>query len=48
MIYIPKGGMCANCKNFMKDCSKLEFSTMPVIAKDKEVIVVKCSEYVKK
>lgn len=48
MNYIPKGGMCISCINWLKDCSHLKFSAMPVLVKDKDVAVVKCIEYKKK
>lgn len=48
MNYIPKGGMCIKCVNWLKNCSHLKFNTMPVIVKDKNIAVVKCLEYKKK
>lgn len=48
MNYIPKGGMCVNCKHWMRPCSHLKFNTMPILFKDKNIAIVKCLEYVKK
>lgn len=44
----PKGGMCKACILRYQDCSKLDFSGMPVIQKDKEVRIVKCSNFARK
>jgi len=32
-IHQPKGGMCATCKNALKDCSDLDFKRMPTISR---------------
>jgi hypothetical protein len=48
--YQPKGGMCAQCKHILRDCSHLKFSTMPVIGiyKNKAATkIVKCTDYKK-
>jgi hypothetical protein len=44
-LYQPKGGMCAGCKFKNDNCSELEFSKMPVIDKDDEVMIVRCIKY---
>ena len=31
MSYQPKYGMCATCRNIKRDCSGLQFASMPVI-----------------
>ena len=41
----PKGSMCAACKHKLRDCSKLPFSTMPVMLVYDGVKVVKCKEF---
>jgi len=42
----PKGSMCMACEKVKQDCSKFEFSKMPVIGTDKDgVKVVKCVRY---
>ena len=43
--HIPKGGMCATCMNAPRTCYHLEFDKMPVIKKDKGLIIVKCTDY---
>jgi hypothetical protein len=46
MSHQPKAGMCASCKHRDSDCSKLPFSTMPVIKKYMDgVIQVRCTEF---
>ena len=47
MKYIPKGSMCAVCKNRFNDCSKLPFDAMEVIETDGTYAVVKCTEFKK-
>lgn len=50
-VYHPKGSMCANCQNRLKDCTDLNFNEMRVIKqyKSKEgqinFQVVKCEEF---
>ena len=48
IFYQPKGGMCVVCKNSNADCSKLDFSKMPIIEKSGSIRVVKCSGFEKK
>ena len=44
--YIPKGGLCMNCANFRRDCSRLDFTKMHVIKIYPDgVKAVKCTEY---
>lgn len=43
--YQPKGGMCMSCVNKHKDCSTLDFKSMPIIDKSKDVIIVRCAEF---
>jgi hypothetical protein len=44
--YQPKAGMCAACQHLESDCSKLPFSTMPVIKNYPDgVIQVRCTEF---
>lgn len=44
--YIPKGGLCMNCANFRRDCSRLDFTKMHVIKIYPDgVKAVKCIEY---
>lgn len=46
--YIPKGGLCVNCANFRRDCSRLDFTKMHVIKIYPDgVKAVKCTEYCK-
>mgnify|MGYP003485684239 CR=1 FL=1 len=48
MTYIPKGSMCASCKNKNNDCSGLNFSKMQVIKQyDQNHIGVKCVNFKK-
>lgn len=50
LTYIPKGGMCATCKN--KDniefCKSLNFESMPKICKGDSdgFVIVKCIEFI--
>ena len=44
----PKGSMCMTCKNASNDCSKLPFSSMPVIEKYDSVAKVRCIQHIKK
>ena len=44
----PKGSMCAACKNALEDCSRLDFSSMPVIQSYDSTHVVRCSEFKRK
>ena len=41
----PKGSMCATCKNRDKDCSELNFESMPPLSIDDDVIIVRCTEF---
>ena len=41
----PKGGQCANCLKWPLDCSNMDFESMPVIAKDGDVNIVKCLQF---
>lgn len=44
--YIPRGGLCMNCANFRRDCSRLDFTKMHVIKIYSDgVKAVKCTEY---
>ena len=44
--YIPRGGLCMNCANFRRDCSRLDFAKMHVIKIYSDgVKAVKCTEY---
>lgn len=44
--YIPRGGLCMNCANFRRDCSRLDFTKMQVIKIYSDgVKAVKCTEY---
>jgi len=45
--YQPKGGMCAGCAERLNDCSELDFAMMPVIERDGNLSIVKCTEYVR-
>ena len=45
MKHQPKGGMCASCWHKTYDCSRLKFSEMPVIKKEADVIIVKCTKF---
>ena len=42
----PKGSMCMSCKKLDQDCSTLNFSAMPVMEKNRDCLVVKCSGFV--
>lgn len=41
----PKGSMCANCMNAPRTCYHLEFEKMPVIKKDGDCFIVKCTDF---
>lgn len=43
--HIPKGGMCKRCAKSDKDCSHLDFKSMPVIAVLEDCTIVKCTEF---
>ncbi len=43
--YQPKGSMCVVCKKRDKDCSQLPFSLMPIIEKQKHILIVRCYEF---
>ena len=49
ILYHPKGSMCINCGNWMKDCHKLDFQSMRPLDKyeadGKQYIEVKCNNY---
>lgn len=47
--YRPKGSMCIACAKRVDNCSYLDFSKMPVMARDKQdgAYIVKCSEFVR-
>ena len=49
MKHIPRGEMCLTCTKLYNDCSKLDFSSMQVLEKDKKepLYIVKCSEFIK-
>ncbi|TKD40309.1 hypothetical protein [Azotobacter chroococcum] len=41
----PKGGMCAACRHALRDCSSLPFSSMPVLARDDQTVIVRCTQF---
>ncbi|MFK5951017.1 MAG: hypothetical protein QM500_19870 [Methylococcales bacterium] len=41
----PKGGMCATCQFKLKNCSHLDFSSMPVIQRTDNAHIVRCAEF---
>lgn len=44
--YIPKGGICASCKDRLSDCEALPFHTMQVIKRYPDgTKAVKCNQY---
>ncbi|SUB64029.1 Uncharacterised protein [Plesiomonas shigelloides] len=43
--YIPKGSMCAVCKQKNRDCSHLDFERMKVITDYGWDKIVKCTEF---
>lgn len=47
--YQPKGGMCANCKYKLFDCSTLPFDKMYVIERDdiNNINIVRCEDFVR-
>lgn len=45
MTHHPKGSMCIACAHARRDCSDLEFSTMPVLERYAGMAVVKCREF---
>jgi len=45
MLHIPKGGMCRTCAYWPGDCSRLPFSSMPVIERRGDIVVVRCTHY---
>lgn len=49
VTHIPKGSMCSNCQHILvRNCSHLDFASMPQIEKNKDgVVVVKCGDFVK-
>lgn len=48
VLYTPAGLMCMNCEFAGRDCSKLDFRSMKKISTYDDVVVVKCSEYMRK
>jgi hypothetical protein len=53
-LFVPKGGMCINCKNVNNNCANLDFSSMPTIDTNyldqSKTLVhrVRCSEFIRK
>ncbi|MDX9667947.1 hypothetical protein QMK50_23625 [Pseudomonas sp. P5_152] len=45
MTYQPKGGMCRTCTHAHRNCSHLPFSTMPVLARDTQIVIVRCTDF---
>ena len=44
--YYPKGSMCYACAKSDNDCSKLDFSRMPVLYTASLIhVIVKCTEF---
>lgn len=50
--YIPKGGMCASCKNILSKCTDLDFKSMQQIdiikLNNDDYIIVKCTNFTSK
>lgn len=47
MTHHPKGSMCTACAHVRRDCSALEFRSMPVLERYAGKIVVKCLEFMR-
>lgn len=45
MNYYPKGRRCAACAKAKDDCSRLDFSKMPVHRRDGNDVVVLCNQF---
>ncbi|SEI63609.1 hypothetical protein SAMN04244572_03215 [Azotobacter beijerinckii] len=45
MIFQPKGGMCAVCHHALRNCSTLPFDRMPVLQRDGQTVIVRCTEF---
>lgn len=43
--YYPKADRCRTCSKQHADCSRLPFSSMPVLRRDGVDISVKCTQY---
>lgn len=46
-LHTPKGSMCIACIHRSSDCSHLPFQKMPKLEKSGNVIIVRCTEFVK-
>ena len=45
MTHQPKGGMCRTCVHAHRNCSHLPFCTMPVLARDAQTVIVRCTDF---
>lgn len=45
MTHHPKGSMCMACAHARRDCSALEFRSMPVLERYAGMVVVRCREF---
>ena len=45
MTHQPKGGMRSSCVHAHRNCSHLPFSTMPAIAGDGQIVIVRTTEF---
>lgn len=44
MTHQPKGGTCAACRHALRDCSSLPFSSIPILARDGQTTIVRCTD----
>lgn len=44
----PKGSMCTACTHNSRDCSGLDFRSMPVMYREDKDIIVRCTEFEQK
>lgn len=43
--YQPKGGMCMSCQYKARNCERLKFNEMPVIARYGNTAIVRCVQH---
>ena len=41
----PKGGMCMSCQHVNRDCSWMDFESMPKMKQAEELVIVKCTGF---
>lgn len=45
MTHQPKVGMCATCCHALRNCSTLPFDRMPVLQRDGQRLIVRCTQF---